>query len=317
MEERDSVLLSALEEFWEKEFGDQNSFQQQYNNQYNHQCFTYHQNNFQESQYNSKTQHNVFQKEHFLPSNSEEFYNNQNSFINFQTEANNFINHLTEPNPFINQCTKPQEDAPQPILEIAALEPKKNLKTRVAKRSGPTLPCTCPVCQRPASGQCFYGARVCVSCRGFFRRSVQGKKSFSCPRENEGENRYVKIRKNIIEAMKALLNGCRTFLHQLSLLETSQKSHILPRSSRIYFTSVNDAYEILRIFSRPLCVIDSRSRSSCGACRMEKCKKAGMNPRSVGTLFNLKRTIGIGQLGLMGYVYPKESRTMLESYRDS
>lgn len=32
---------------------------------------------------------------------------------------------------------------------------------------------TCPVCGRPAGKHYYYGAQVCVSCRGFFRRTVQ------------------------------------------------------------------------------------------------------------------------------------------------
>ncbi len=33
----------------------------------------------------------------------------------------------------------------------------------------------CPVCTRPTGKHSYYGGRVCVSCRGFFRRSVQNK----------------------------------------------------------------------------------------------------------------------------------------------
>ena len=46
---------------------------------------------------------------------------------------------------------------------------------------------TCPVCSRPTTNHIYYGARVCISCRGFFRRSVQNDHYplFDCKRGKE------------------------------------------------------------------------------------------------------------------------------------
>ena len=46
---------------------------------------------------------------------------------------------------------------------------------------------TCPVCNTPVGRHSYYGAQVCLSCRGFFRRSVYSKQYqvFSC---NKNEN---------------------------------------------------------------------------------------------------------------------------------
>ena len=46
----------------------------------------------------------------------------------------------------------------------------------------------CPVCSAPKTGKhCYYGGKVCISCRGFFRRSVQSNhyKVFECQQDGK------------------------------------------------------------------------------------------------------------------------------------
>ncbi|XP_059089003.1 protein ultraspiracle homolog [Tigriopus californicus] len=75
---------------------------------------------------------------------------------------------------------------------------------------------SCPICNKPVGKHSYYGARVCVSCRGFFRRSVQ-----------------------------------------------------------------NHHYPIFKCNFNEDCAIDSKSRTSCKACRYQKCLIAGMKPNLV------------------------------------
>lgn len=75
---------------------------------------------------------------------------------------------------------------------------------------------SCPICNKPVGKHSYYGARVCVSCRGFFRRSVQ-----------------------------------------------------------------NHHYPLFKCNFNQNCSIDSKSRTSCKACRYQKCLAAGMKPALV------------------------------------
>ena len=47
---------------------------------------------------------------------------------------------------------------------------------------------TCPVCAEKTGKHTYYGARVCISCRGFFRRSVQSGQYplFKCVNSDSG-----------------------------------------------------------------------------------------------------------------------------------
>eukprot|EP00095_Tigriopus_kingsejongensis_P004580 snap_masked-scaffold462_size163801-processed-gene-0.22 protein:Tk04580 transcript:snap_masked-scaffold462_size163801-processed-gene-0.22-mRNA-1 annotation:"achain human liver receptor homologue dna-binding domain (hlrh-1 dbd) in complex with dsdna from the hcyp7a1 promoter" len=76
------------------------------------------------------------------------------------------------------------------ITDILALEEVDNLpqgrqgfkdtqdaisKSPAQAQNGASEAQLCPVCQRPTGTHAYYGVRVCVSCRGFFRRTVQNE----------------------------------------------------------------------------------------------------------------------------------------------
>ena len=54
--------------------------------------------------------------------------------------------------------------------------------TAVAAVASSSSEASCKVCHAPAGKHIYYGARTCISCRGFFRRSVQNNhyKRFEC-----------------------------------------------------------------------------------------------------------------------------------------
>ncbi len=59
---------------------------------------------------------------------------------------------------------------------LLACQPGSTGEASEASTSDAESSSTCPVCGRSDAGKhIYYGARVCISCRGFFRRSVQNK----------------------------------------------------------------------------------------------------------------------------------------------
>lgn len=71
----------------------------------------------------------------------------------------------------------------------------------------------CPVCSAPGAGKhCYYGGIVCVSCRGFFRRSVQSNhykvfeclENRKCPVDSKGRKgcKYCRFQKCLANSMK-------------------------------------------------------------------------------------------------------------------
>ena len=148
----DFVLLSALEEIWEREFGDQHW-------------------DLQGSQQQQASQDHTF--------------NQQQSQISDEPTIS-----LAEQ--FSPQTPSPLDDEPlEPSITPDFFTPQfpdSRPKRRSRRDSAVHL---CPVCHRQASGQCFYGARVCESCRGFFRRSVRAEKKFYCSKNADGDTRWV------------------------------------------------------------------------------------------------------------------------------
>lgn len=80
--------------------------------------------------------------------------------------------------------SKKQNSSYQQVLltDLRSSSSRIDKAKMAAAASSLKQPQFCKVCGAPAGKHIYYGARTCISCRGFFRRSVQSRqfKAFAC-----------------------------------------------------------------------------------------------------------------------------------------